>query len=191
MDKVELLYDHYKDTYTLHLEMKKKRDAFFVMLCIGMTLLFCFLINPVGIFESILKMTQEYFSFDLPFQITILQSFFWIIILYLFMRYIQTSIYIERQYKYIEQLENSISNDFSIEFNRESKNYENKYPIVLTIIHKIYVWGFPILSILLIILKIILEKFQNYNIISFIFNLIIALVIIILNIFYLIFIHKK
>lgn len=43
MDKTELLYDHYKDTYALHLDMKKKRDTTFMMLCSGITLLFCFL----------------------------------------------------------------------------------------------------------------------------------------------------
>jgi hypothetical protein len=135
MEKAELLYDHYKDTYALHLEMAKRRDNFFVMLCIGITLLFCFLLKPSEVFNSIYKMAKDYFSLELPFQITIIQSFVWVIVLYLFMRYIQTNIYIERQYKYIAQLENEITEKLKVKFNRESGNYENEYPFVLNIIH--------------------------------------------------------
>lgn len=191
MDNSELLYDHYKDTYSLHIEMKRKRDTFFVMLCASITVLFLFLINPTGIFEFILKMVQESFSFELPFQMAIIQSFVWIITLYLFMRYIQANIYIERNYKYIECLEKTISQNHEIIFDRESRNYEDKYPFVLTFVHNIYVWGFPIMSIIIITLKIVLEKFQYNNGFTFILNAIIAATIILLNIFYLIFIHGK
>lgn len=191
MDKVELLYDHYKDTYALHMDMRKKRDTFFIILCIGIALLFCFLLNPSDVFDSLYKMIQGYLSLELPFQITVIQSFVWVIVLYIFIRYIQINIYIERQYKYIEQLENKISEQAEIEFNREGKNYENEYPLVLNMIHIIYVWVFPIMSILIIVLKIYFEKIQNINIIPFIFDTMIALFIILLNIFYLIFLHKK
>lgn len=191
MDKNELLYDHYKETYGLHLEAKKKRDAFFVMLCVGITLLFCFLINPSDVFKSIYKMVQEYFFLELPFQITVIQSFVWVIVLYLFIRYIQTNIYIERLYKYIEELECKIAEQTEIKFNRESKNYEKEYPLVLNMIHIIYVWIFPIMSILIIILKISFEKIQKINIVPFVFDTIIAVIIILLNIFYLMFLHKK
>lgn len=122
-------------------------------------------------------MVQEYFSLDLPFQITVIQSFVWVLVLYLFMRYIQTNIYIERLYKYIEQIENEIEKQVEIMFNRESKNYENEYPLVLNIIHIIYVWLFPIMSILIVSLKIYFEKVQNINIVPFIFDATIALAI--------------
>jgi hypothetical protein len=171
--------------------MKKKRDVFFVMLCIGITLLFCFLLDPSEVFNSIYKMIHEYFSLELPFEITMIQSFVWVITLYLFIRYIQTNIYIERQYKYIEQLENKIAEQFNTDFNRESKNYEDKYPLVLKLIHIIYVWIFPVMSIVIIISKIYFEKIQKINIIPFFFDLTIAIIIILINIFYLIFLHSK
>ncbi|MDR2408203.1 MAG: hypothetical protein LBE13_08840, partial [Bacteroidales bacterium] len=113
----------------------------------------------------IYKMVQEYFSLELPFQITVIQSFVWVIVLYLFMRYIQTNIYIERLYKYIKQLENRIEEQAEVIFNRESKSYEVKYPLILNIIHIIYVWIFPIMSILIITLKIYFERIQNINIV--------------------------
>jgi hypothetical protein len=191
MDKNELLYDHYKDTYSLHLEAKKRCNVSFVMLCIGITLLFCFLLDPVRVFESIYEMIKDYFSFELPFKSAIIQSFVWVMVFYLFIRYFQTSIYIERQYKYLEELENTISRSYEIKFDRESKSYENNYPLILSVIWIIYVWLFPILSIVIISLKICLEFINKVNIMSLIFDTIIAFLIIVLNIFYLIFILLK
>jgi hypothetical protein len=191
MDKNELLYDHYKETYSLHLEERKRRNTSFVMLCIGITLLFCFLLDPTEVFESIYEMIKEYFSLELPFKSSTIQSFVWVMVLYFFISYFQTSIYIERQYKYFEELENAISTNYEIKFDRESKNYEDNYPIILSIIWRIYVWIFPILSIFIISLKIYFEFKYIVNIIPFVFDAIIALLIIIINIFYLVFIFLK
>jgi hypothetical protein len=191
MDKNELLYDHYKETNFLQLEAIKSRNTAFILLCIGITLLFCFLLDPVGVFESIYEMIKEYFSLELPFKSTIIQSFVWVMVLYFFIRYIQTSIYIERQYKYLEELEDTISKNYEIKFYRESKNYEDNYPKILKIISVIYVWVFPILSIFIIALKIYFEFKNIVNIMTLVFDVIIAILIIFLNIFYLIFISLK
>jgi len=191
MDKNELLYDHFKETYSLHLKVKKKRDTLFIMLCIGITLLFCLHLEPVGIFESVNEMMKEKYSLEIPFAISTVQSFVWIMVLCFFIRYFQTSIYIERQYKYFEKLEEIISQNYKIDFYRESKNYENNYPIILSIIYRIYVYVFPALAIFVIVIKIYYEFINITNIISLIFNSIIALLIVILNIFYLVFIIKK
>ena len=191
MDKNELLYDHYKETYSLHLEVRKKRDTSFVMLCIGITLLFCFLLDPAGVFESIYEMIKDHFSLELPFKSTIIQSFVWVMVLYFFIRYFQSSIYIERLYKYIGELENTVSKNYQIKFDRESKSYEDNYPIILEIIHFIYMWIFPILSIVIIVLKIYFEFININNIVSLIFDIIIAIMIIGLNICYLFFISIK
>lgn len=191
MDNQELLYDHYKDTYSLHLEAKKRRDTSFVFLCIGITLLFCFLLDPVEVFSSVYEMLKGQFSLTLPFTITIIQSFIWVMVLYFFIRYYQASIYIERLYKYIDELENTISDNYKIKFDRESKNYDKNYPLVLNIIHIIYFWLFPIITIIIIGLKIIFEMISKINIFSIIFDSMIAIIIIILNIFYLAFVHKR
>ena len=109
MDKNELLYDHFKETYSLHLEFKKRRDTLFVMLCTGITLLFCFHLDPVGVFESVYEMIKVKLSLEIPFTIAIIQSFGWIMVLWFFIRCFQTSIFIERQYKYFDELEETIS----------------------------------------------------------------------------------
>jgi len=191
MERNELLYDHYKETYSLHLEAKKKRDNAFVMLCIVITLLFCFLLEPVGVFESIYEMLKSNFSVELPFKSTILQSFLWVMVLYFFIRYFQASIYIERLYNYIEELENCIADNYKIKFDRESKNYENNYPLILNIIHIIYFLVFPIISIIIIGFKIYFELVSKLNLLPTIFDTAIALMIVILNICYLLFINKK
>jgi len=191
MDKNELLYDHFKETYALHLEARKRRDTSFIVLCIGITLLFCFHLNPEGVFKSVYEMIREQFSLELPFAITVIQSFVWIMVLWLFIRYFQTNIYIERQYKYFEELEKTISENYNIKFDREGKGYEGNYPIILSIIHRIYVYVFPVLAIIIIGLKICFEFKNIENILSLVLNAIIALIIILLNIFYLFFVIFK
>jgi len=191
MDIISLLYDHYKETYSLHLKAKRKRDTAFIILCIGITFLFCFLIDPVDVFNSVYEMIKGQFSLVLPFKSIVFQSFVWVMVLYFFIRYFQASIYIERLYKYIEELESCISKEVKINFDRESKNYENNYPLILNIMHIIYFWIFPIITIIIIGLKICFEIISKINILSIIFDSIIALIIIVLNVFYLLFLNKK
>jgi hypothetical protein len=157
------------------------------MLCISITLLFCFYLDPIGVFEAIYEMLKGNFSLELPFKSTIIQSFVWVMVLYFFIRYFQANIYIERQYKYLKELEDTISQNYKIKFDRESKNYEDNYPKILSLIHIIYVWFFPILSIFIIALKILFEVKNISDIMSFLFDTFIASLVIVLNICFLLF----
>jgi hypothetical protein len=192
MEKLDVLYDHYKETFLLSSEAQKKRSILFVSLTISITVLFLFLIDSNGVLTTISEYLKNKFSVALLIRTAIIQTFVWVIVFYLFIRYFQTNIYIERQYSYIEQLEQDISNEFQSNiFIRESKNYLHEYPMVLDIIDFIYKWVFPILAIVLISFKIIFEWIQRNNIISCLIDSFIAFAIILLSIFYLIFLHKK
>jgi H+/gluconate symporter-like permease len=191
MEKLDVLYDHYKETFLLSSEAQKKRSVLFVSLAISITILFLFLIDSDGVIEIISDYLNNNFSVILSIRTAIIQTFVWVIVLYLFIRYFQTNIYIERQYSYIEQLEQDISKELKNIFNRESQNYLKKYPKVLNTIDFIYKWAFPVLAILLIALKIISEWFQKNNIISCVIDSIIAIAIILLSVLYLIFLHPR
>jgi hypothetical protein len=97
--------------------------------------------------RSIDRFTQRYYHnfsiskkqiFHYYFNCTaIIQTFIWVIAFYLFIRYFQTNIYIERHYSYIMQLEQDISKELQSNiFNRERKNYLQSYPLILDIIEK-------------------------------------------------------
>jgi hypothetical protein len=191
MEKLDVLYDHYKETFLLSSEAQKKRNVLFVSLTVSITVLFLFLIDSNGIIEMISAYLNNNISVGLLIRTAIIQTFVWIIVLYLFIRYIQTNIYIERQYLYIKQLEQDISKELRSTFNRESQNYLNKYPKVLDMIHVLYQWVFPVLAIILIAVKIITELLQKNNIISCIIDSVIAVAIILLSVLYLIFLHPR
>jgi hypothetical protein len=162
MEKLDVLYDHYKETFSLSSEAQKKRSIFFVSLVISIMVLFLFLIDSNGVITTISEYLKNNFSVALSIRTAIIQTFVWVIVLYLFMRYFQTNIYIERQYSYIDQLEQEISKELQSNiFARESKNYLQKHPMVLDIINFIYKWIFPVLGILLITFKIIFEWIQK------------------------------
>jgi uncharacterized membrane protein (DUF485 family) len=191
MEKLDILYDHYKETFLLSSEAQKKRNILFVSLTVSITVLFLFFIDSNSVIEMISGYLNNNISVGLSISTAIIQTFVWVIVLYLFIRYIQTNIYIERQYSYIEQLEQNISKELQGTFTRESKNYLNKYPIVLDVIDIIYKWVFPVLSILLIAVKLISEWVQKNNIISCIVDSVIAIAIILLSVLYLIFLHPR
>ncbi|MHB9291184.1 hypothetical protein Holit_00256 [Hollandina sp. SP2] len=191
MEKLDVLYDHYKETFLLSSEAQKKRSILFVSLTISITVLFLFFIDSNGVITTISEYLKNNFSVILSIRTAIIQTFVWVIALYLFIRYFQTNIYIERQYSYIEQLEQEISNELQSNFIRESKNYLHEYPIVLDMIDFIYKWAFPILAIVLILFKIIFEWIQRNNIISCLIDSLIAFAIILLSIFYLFFLNRK
>ena len=145
-EKLEWLHDHYKETYSLSKEAQKDRNKYFVFLCVSITCLLMFLIDTSAVEQTMAGWYMENISTaGVSFHINTIQSFVWVINLYLFIRYIQTNTYVERQYKYIENLEAEITKLSSIKFTRESKSYLESYPKVLDFIHIIYVWIYPLI----------------------------------------------
>jgi hypothetical protein len=116
-------------------------------------------------------------------------------VLIIVIKYFQINLLIERQYKYLHHIEKKLSqklDDFNIF--REGRAYLNEYPFYSSIIHRIYTIGFPILLILLIVIKWKekLSLTKNYEIFSFFsFDTLISGIIIILTLFYLLWIHFK
>ena len=128
MDKTELLYDHYKETFAIIKSNTIQRNRFFVMVFFVMTLQFLSASSPESISSFMIGIIQKKYGVDISSQIDVIQSFLWLMLLYLTMRYYQTTIYIERQYQYIYITEKIISDYQHIPFNRESGSYLSDYP---------------------------------------------------------------
>ena len=118
------------------------------------------------------------------------QCTIWIAITYTLVRYFQTMIHIERQYKYIAVIEQEVSRQLEWpSFDRESNSYLKNYPKALDLIHVFYTWIIPLLLILINLLKIALEAQNGTTIFPFIFDTICCLFCTVLSILYLIFMH--
>lgn len=157
MERLELLYDHYKESYALSKDAQSNRNKVFLCLIVTLLVNLLFAIDPLSIMHTITSWLKESHGVDMGLQSSIIQVFLWLILLYFSVRYIQLNCYIERQYKFIHKLESRIAESSSEVFDRESKNYLDSYPLALDFIHIIYTWIFPIVFEIAIIIKIIIE----------------------------------
>ena len=191
MDKIELLYDHYKETFSIIKETIIQRNRFFVMVFLVMTLQFLFALSPDSISYLIIGIVQKQYEIDISNQMSIIQSFLWLILLYLTMRYYQATIHIEKQYNCIHSIELDISNIVHITFDRESGNYLSNYPKMSDFVDILYKWVFPIIYCLIICYKIVIEYITLKFNFLLLLNSILFISCFILTILYLVFLHGK
>ena len=158
MDKTELLYDHYKETVKVSTDMQAKRNALFVYVCVFELLNFLMLLFPQVINSALSAFLLEAYKVSLSELLSLLPTGIWLITTYVLVRYFQTTIYVERQYPYIEVIEAEIAKETKLVcFDRESKAYLSNYPKVLDMIHIFYTWMIPILLQVINTVKIFLE----------------------------------
>lgn len=191
MDANELIYNHYTETCEIQRNSTKERNKLFIFLCLIIGLQYLLMISNDATVFSINSLLKEKWSIDFTFSATIIQCVCWIFFLYVSMRYIQSNVYIERQYNYIHNIEEKLSNNDNILVEREGKAYLDDYPFVSNYIDFIYKWVMPIVFVITASLKIILEIINFYNFLALTFDIVLAILVIILWVAYLIFLHKK
>ena len=109
MDTLELLYDHYKETFSLSKAAQERRNKNFVILCILEALSFLLLIRPETASKLILTGINKDMETPLQLSNAIIQTLLWLLIAYVMIRYIQDVLYVERQYVYLDNLESKIT----------------------------------------------------------------------------------
>lgn len=191
MDKTELLYDHYKETFSRIKESLNDRNHFFVMVFIVIAVQFLFATSSDTISSVIISLILEKYKIDISEQMSILQSLLWLILLYLTMRYYQINVYIERQYNYIHSLEKNIAREANIKFDREGGDYLSNYPKMNSFMDILYKWILPIIYCLIICYKIIIEYIVSKFSFILMLNTILFISCFVLTVLYLIFLHGK
>lgn len=195
MDKIELLYDHYKETFSIIQNSIKERNRFFVMMFLMMTLHLLFAISPNSVFLLINSFIVNEFGIDISNYMLIIQSLLWLLLLYLTMRYYQVNVYIEREYNYIHLLEHDIEKIAEIKFDREGGDYLANYPKMNDVIDILYKWVFPIIYCLIILSKIVSEfifiQCKSTSIVSVILDSLFFFSCFLLTILYLVFLHTN
>lgn len=139
-DKIlETYYDHYKETYTLNKEAQSRRNKNFAILCVLEAISFLMLRNPDLICGLLNDAAKEQLETTIQVSNGILQTLIWILIAYVLVRYVQDVLYVERQYKYLDKLEEKIAGLLGDDiFSRESDNYLKDYPLVLNLVDLFY-----------------------------------------------------
>lgn len=157
MEGIEVLYDHYKDTFEQQKRYLAKRDHLTVLLLILVILLIGLIFDPNHIsskLNAVIKAQVDNLVFDFEFINTgLIIAFFWFSL-----QYYMVVLQIERMYKYLDQCEASLCAGYTeFKINREGAYYLKSYPWMKTLADRFFVLGIPIGFITLSVCKIVNE----------------------------------
>ena len=158
--KVDILYDHYKDTFENQKVYLQKRN-YYTLICLGLIATLSFQMSSpdqaVDISNELIKKSIGNINVDFSYINNILNfALLWVVIMYY-----QINFLIEKTYKYIHEIEEKLTNEMNpFEITREGKTYLNHYPWLSEVVHKIYSIGFPVIIIIVSVVKWVIEKNQ-------------------------------
>ncbi|MBP3596222.1 MAG: hypothetical protein J6J60_02320 [Clostridia bacterium] len=185
MNAIEILYDHYKETIDEIKKQENKRNNLFIIVLLHIFVLFLIFIKPESMCNTISDLLMGQWKIGFYFSINIVQIVLMTTMLYCVIRYYQINIQIDKTYPYIHKIEEELSAQISNNFGREGKNYLSHYPKTQNIVYYSYKYIFPILFIIALIYRLVLNN-TWYNPIVKIAEGIITIILIILNIVYVI-----
>ena len=152
--KLEILNDHYKDTFNHLQEFLKTRDRLFFWVLVVITLMLYQIFLPIEAKDVIGHIITKSLNLDNAVDASFICSVIWFSLLAIVVRYFQTVINIENKYKYIHELEDQISIYYKNKaFIREGKTYLKDYWKFSKWIKRLYVIIFPALLLIVIAAK--------------------------------------
>lgn len=155
--KVQILYDHYKDTFENQKSYLQKRN-YYTFICLGLIALFSFQIadpdNTTTISKTIIEKNIGDISVDFKYINNVLTfSLLWIVIMYY-----QINFLIEKLYRYIKDIEKDLTKSLKpFEITREGKTYLDHFPWLSGVVHRIYSIVFPITLVMVSVVKWLTE----------------------------------
>lgn len=130
--KFQILSDHYIDSFSYLQKILKQRDRFFFLILIVVTLMLFQIYSPTDSGKALSQFVTNELELEDSIDISFIGSIIWFLLLSFVVRYFQTVVNIERQYKYIHQLEDQLSPFYNNDaFTREGKSYSSNYPLFL------------------------------------------------------------
>ncbi len=192
--QLEILHDHYKETYARIREVEASRDRLFLWV-IGLFALLSLEIGyPAAIGKSLGKIAILGAELNLQaLPLSALLNASWVLTFAIALRYCQASVQVNRQYPYLHMLENVISPALSSGglyqgdghavtpainnvYRREGKMYLSEYPVLLEVAWVAYGILFPVILILATGGLVIWEwRYLSYPIFNRSFDTIVAL----------------
>ena len=192
-DKLQLLIGHYSESFDLLQGKLKERNRLFIGVLFILAIILFQIYAPKGAL-SIMSLFIKNQLGELPaMNFYFIDSIIWFILLSVTLRYFQVVVYIERQYKYVHQLEKEISPSFNEQaFTREGLLYLKNYPKFLKWVYFLYTMFFPFLLAVIVISKLISEYDIRGGLSTlFWFNVLIGFFILISTFLYFIVMHFK
>ncbi len=153
MQSEELYYDHYRETFERQREFLNERNSLTLYLIVLVTVIFLMLNNRSMMIDvssaiQIQNIGQSVIDFN------IISSILYFSFMWLTLRYYQINLTIENNYEYLGCCEKRLSQAGTYTINREGSNYEKDYPLLKWLAHRIYVYLFPVLVVVVSIVGI-------------------------------------
>jgi hypothetical protein len=197
--RAALLLDHHKDTFQHILYHWQVRNRLFIYVLVLLAVTALDTYSP----DSIARMVNGYIAklLDTPenaaplFDFKVIGCVIWFLLLSLVISYYQRSISVDRQYRYIDQLEQQLCAEMGGDFiTRESKSYYSKtgayrpnepqqQPWFIRLVGPLYTYFFPAILVMFIGYKLYKQDLPPKDVTD-VFNLVIGSVIILYNFLY-------
>ncbi|MDO9555170.1 MAG: hypothetical protein Q7J40_01130 [Atribacterota bacterium] len=126
---LDILYSHYEDTFAINREHEKERDRLFLIIVGILGLLVLELMYSLVLSKAVERINFAGFSLHLTeIPLPVLVSLTWTFFSLLVLRYYQITVHVEKQYDYLQQLEQQLSILFNYPniISRESSGYLTK-----------------------------------------------------------------
>src|SRR5215211_6194450 len=148
--RLEVLHDHYKESFSYIRERERERDRLFLILIALFALLALEIQYPINFRGAVGTLT--FLGIELNVDALPLPAFLtatWVTVLVLTLRYCQASTNVERQYKYLHTLEDKISAELKDDelYRREGRAYKTEYPLFSWWAWRFYVVVLPVIAI--------------------------------------------
>lgn len=98
MDKVNIMYDHYKETCLLQRDREQYRNKLFIILCILILILMLMTFSPDSIYANIKELILNMWKINIKIELLIIELFIWFLLVYITIRYYQLNSTIEKNY---------------------------------------------------------------------------------------------
>lgn len=180
--QMEILHDHYKETFSYIREYSKLRGRYFAALIL-VNFIFLFRIfspDEAAALPGVLLAELLHMDNIVEINTLFVWSILWFVFMALANRYFALVVLVDRQYDYLHKLENYLS-DFvgNNLYRREGHEYLSTYPKFLNWVNGLYKIIFPIVLLLLPPTFIIWEFVTVDNIPATVLNTAFALLLVI------------
>lgn len=163
-NKINLLYDHYKECVVNQKNNCKSRDKLFLYLLILLGILFLEFYDPTLTFNLAKDLLKDKTHFIISYQY--FSIFLMFLLLTLGLRYFQICITIERDYFYIHEVEKKINLLSPNLISKEGVSYLYDYPIFSNFMDIVYKLLFPVIFLITISIRYY-HEFLKYKLIDF------------------------
>ena len=146
--QLDILHDHYKETFARVVLMERSRDRLFLLVIVLFALLSLEIGYPASFEGSVGSLSFAGTVIDLDaLPLAALLNATWVLALAVVLDYCRKSIWVSRSYRYVHELEKTISPqlDAGDMYQREGHWYANNYPMLLNASWIAYVFVFPVI----------------------------------------------